>query len=501
MASESLTSSRLPRRGALLPAFPHVSLSNVPSRATIGAATLVALLGGAAVGWLAVTRGPIPTFALLVGLVWFVLALSDPRFGVWSVVGVVALLPFAVIPVHVGLTLTLLEATALGALGVWGLRLALRRDELIVRALPAGWIVLLLAVTLFALLLGTGSGYSLQTYHDYGKFVLAILLVFVVWNTTRTLDDARRLVTVILLGGGCAALVGLALYVGGPGLTLRALSRLIPYGYPSTDVVRYIEDNPAKAMRLTGTSVDPNSFGGFLAVVFVLACALAVARRRLIPRRLTLPAAGLTGLALLLTQSRGAWVGAAAGLAVLTLLRYRWLIVPGGMLALLVLALGLGENFIHRFYLGITLQDPATKLRLQEYANALGIIRAHPLFGVGFASASITLHTGVSSIYLTIGEETGLLGLAVFLLAVGSVALAGFRHWRETGESAEGDLQLALFAALLTALADGVFDHFYFNIEFAHMAALLWIICGLILALSIPPGRRAGRTRYATFDD
>lgn len=492
LSERSLTQRR--RRGAILPPFPRVTRDlGSPWLVWLGAA-LVAVLGGAAVGWLAVEGSPVKVAAVLVGLAGLVLVLSDPRAGLWAVLGVVTLLPFAVIPVKVGLTLTLFEAAALATIGVWLLRLLLQRDEVIIDGAPAAWIMLLLAVTLFAFLLGVNNGYTSQTFHDYGKFVLAVLLVYVVWNVTRTLADARRLVTVLVLGGAGAAFIGLGLYFGGPGLTMRVLSRLIPYGYPSVRIVRYIEEDPAKGMRLIGTSVDPNSVGGLLAVVFVLACSQAIARNRLLPRWLTYPTVGLTGLALLLTQSRGAWVGAAAGLAVVTLLRYRWLIVPGAAMGVLVFAAGLGARFVHRFWLGITLQDPATKLRLSEYRNALEIIRAHPLFGVGFGQApSITMQAGVSSIYLAIAERTGLFGLAVYLITVGMIGLTGLRSWRGRPDSQAGDLELGLLAALATALVVGVFDHYFFNIEFPHMSALFWIVCGLILALALP-----GRSRRST---
>jgi O-antigen ligase len=309
-----------------------------------------------------------------------------------------------------------------------------------------------------------------------------------VWNVAANESDARRLMHVLLLAGGAAAFLGLALYAGGASLTMRVLERLIPYGYPSSDIVRFIEDNPAKAMRLTSTSVDPNSFGGLLAVITVLACAMAIARQRSVSRWISVPVLAFSGVAALLTYSRGAWVGIAAGFAVLALLRYRWLIIPGAVAALAVAGLGLGAGFVHRFYLGITLQDPATKLRLEEYRNALAIIRDHPFFGVGFGNApSINLQTGVSSIYLSIGERVGLVGLLVFLVTIATIGLAGLRSWRACADTARGDMLLGLLAALSSALVIGIFDHYYFNITFPHMAAIFWIICGMILALASPP--------------
>jgi O-antigen ligase len=96
----------------------------------------------------------------------------------------------------------------------------------------------------------------------------------------------------------------------------------------------------------------------------------------------------------------------------------------------------------------------------------------------------------VSSIYLSIGERVGLIGLAIFLITMLVIGLTGLRAWRRRVETPEGEMLLGLLAALSSALTVGVFDHYYFNITFPHMAALFWIICGMILALAAP-----GRTR------
>lgn len=471
----------------LLPAFPHATV-RLPSWLVLVLGALAAVGGGLEVARLVVGHSPLLVLALLLALAGGVLALSDVRAALWLTLGVVTLLPYAVIPIRVGLTLTLFEAGALAAVGVWLLLLLLHREQTMQTGTAAWGVWLFLAVTLFALILGIGRGYTMETFHGYGKFALAVLLFFVVWNATRTLADARRLVTVLLAGAGLAAFIGLVLYAGGAGLTLRVLSRLIPFGYPSGSIVRYIEDNPNSAMRLVSTSVDPNSFGGLLALALVLGVSQFIARRPVVSRWLSGGASLFCAGAVLLTYSRGAWVGAAAGFGLLALLRYRWLFAPGVALALAVLAFGIGHGFVHRFWLGLTLQDPATKLRLQEYQNALSIIRTHPLFGVGFGAApSIDQQTGVSSIYLSIAERAGFLGVAVFLFALGAVVLAGWRAWREAPEGAYNDLLLGLLAALASALVVGVFDHYYFNIMFPHMAALFWMTCGLILALATMP--------------
>jgi polysaccharide biosynthesis protein PslJ len=458
---------------------------------------MLAVLGSLALAVAVVEYGVFAGLGLLLGLIGAVAIVSDVRAGLWAAVAVATLLPFGVIPMRVGLTLTLLEAALILTIGIWLLQLMLLRDRIFPATLQSSLVFLLLMVTLFAFLLGIGRGYTSQTFHDYFKFVLAVAIVCVVWTSVHSLADARRLTTVLLLGGGASALLGLALYAAGPGISERVLARLIPIGYPDHRIVRFIEDDPARPMRLVSTSVDPNSIGGMLALVFVLAAAQGIARNRLIPLWLCVPVAALSAPALLLTYSRGAWLGAAAGLGVVAVLRYRWLI-PAGLAALApVMFFGFGAGFVERLWLGFTLQDPATRLRISEYRNALAIIREYPAFGVGFGDApSIELQAGVSSIYLAIAQRTGFVGLAAFLLAIGAVLYVGLKFWRGRRAHAEGDLMLALLAALVAALVIGVFDHYFFNISFPHMAALLWGLAGLVLALAVPVPRLRYNRRH-----
>ena len=500
--AELAPSSELPRRAweIRLPAWP-VSTAPVPGWLVTVAGAVAAAAGGGLVGLVAAWLGPVPAAGLLGALVAGIAIVTDARAGLWVVLAICALLPFAVIPVKVVLTPALLETASAAVLGVWLLSTLLRRDRLLPVHTAGLWVALLLVVTLFAFVLGLGRGYTTQTYHDYMKFIFGVLLFYVVWSTTQTIDDARRLLTALLVVTGLAALGGLVLYIAGPQVTLLALARLIPYGYPSDRIVRYIEDDPAKPMRLTSTSVDPNSFAGLVAVVLVLAVVQGIARRPVLPRWLCWGVAAVLAPALLLTYSRAGWLGAAAGIGLAAVLRYRWMLVPGVAGLAGALALGLGEVFFQRLWLGFTLQDPATRMRLEEYRTALAIIREYPLFGVGFGDApTIALWTGVSSIYLMVAERMGLLGLAAFLLAVGSIALAGLRAWRQTADQPAGDLLLALGGAQCAALFIGLFDHYFFNISFPHMATVFWTIHALILAVSqqvrplsriVSPPRRA----------
>ncbi|HEX5504128.1 MAG TPA: O-antigen ligase family protein [Thermomicrobiales bacterium] len=447
-------------------------------------ALLLGLIGGLAV----VRLGPLLPLALLVALVGGALVLVEPRWGLLGALAVVALLPYGTLPVKVGATPTFLELALLLTWGVFLLRLLLHRDERLVTTPLDGPVVLFLLVTLFAFVLGLGGGYTTETLHEYVKIVLATSVFFLVTNLVRTSWDLAWALRALALGAGAAAALGLALYALGAGAA-RFLVRLAVVGYPTGRVLRYIEDDPAKALRLTGTGVDPNSFGGFMMLALVVLVAQAAARRPYVPRWLAVGATPMVGLALLLTQSRAAWVGAACGILLVAVVRYRWLLGPLALGALGVVALGLGRGFVQRLVLGIELKDPATKLRLAEYRNALAIIRAHPVFGVGFGAApTIDQQTGVSSIYLTIAERAGLLGLALFLVVVVVLALRLAPALRRAASlhlaaplSPELEATIALAGAFAAALVAGALDHYFFNLGFAHMVALFWGLLGLTL--------------------
>src|SRR4029079_7794170 len=139
-------------------------------------------------------------------------------------------------------------------------------------------------------------------------------------NLLRERRDVERFATAIVAGGALSAAIAVGLQALPVGSTTRLLLRLSVVGYPTSRIVRYIEDNPQLARRATGTGVDPNAFAGFLMLVLVLAVGQAVASRPVVPRKLAIITVPLAGLALLFTQSRAAWLGAAIGVVLLAAL-------------------------------------------------------------------------------------------------------------------------------------------------------------------------------------
>ena len=149
------------------------------------------------------------------------------------------------------------------------------------------------------------------------------------------------------------------------------------------------------------------------------------------------------------------------------------------------------QIYAARFFAGIRGEDLATQMRFGEYKDALILVGRYPLLGVGFTGTpDIDLYLGVSMLYLLIAEQMGLVGLLIFLVIVGAYFVVTYRAWRQTprGHVLEG-LLLAYQAALAGALVGGIFDHFFFNINFVHLVALFWLVMGLGIAAAQLTGK------------
>jgi len=207
--------------------------------------------------------------------------------------------------------------------------------------------------------------------------------------------------------------------------------------------------------------------------------------RPVLRRRWALPLLGLVAAALALTYSRGAWFGAAAGVVFLAGVRYRRLWVAGGVAGAALVASPPGQQLLDRFFSGVTFTDRAAQMRLGEYKDALRLIAQYPVFGVGFGQApSLDLYVASSSIYLLIASQMGLVGVAAFLLCVGLVLHGAWRAAGRLSHPQLPGLMLGVSAGVLAALSAGLFDHYFFNLQFPHAIAMLWLFLGLLAALA-----------------
>src|SRR5205085_12613186 len=104
---------------------------------------------------------------------------------------------------------------------------------------------------------------------------------------------------------------------------------------------------------------------------------------------------------------------------------------------------------------------------------------------------NVELFLGVSSLYLLIAEEMGLIGLGVFLLLVALLWVGSLRGLSGLRAPLNQGLALSLQACLAAALTSGLFDHYFFR--FPHSLALFWCYAALLwLAATLPEAEHDG---------
>ncbi|RIK23550.1 MAG: polymerase [Anaerolineae bacterium] len=395
------------------------------------------------------------------------------------------LLPFATLPVDIGLTPTFLDFALGAVVVVWLLGIVTGRQRRIVTAPVALPLILFIFIAIFAFIFGLANGPLTATLlRKFAELLLSLGFVLIVIDYCRTWERLERLVKFLLLMGAAAAVVAIGLWLLPEDAANSALNALTRVGYPGGWVIRYIEENPELSERAIGTSVDPNSLGGLLLMMGALVGPQMVTKRPLFRRRVIWIIGGLVFLGLILTFSRGAMLGLAAGLGLVAVARYRRLLPYMAVVAVIILLLPFAQEYVARFVEGFQGDDLATQMRFGEYRDAMRLIARYPVFGVGFAGTpDIDLYLAVASVYFTIAGRMGLFGLLAFFGIVGTVFIYAFRNRKAARADERKDaVWLGLHAALLGALVAGIFDHYLFNMDFHHAVTIFWMMLGMAVA-------------------
>ncbi len=282
-----------------------------------------------------------------------------------------------------------------------------------------------------------------------------VLLFLVVPMTMRLARNGRagRIHTVVLSVGALAAIAG-----------------IVQYG-----ILHY--DNLGK--RPQGTLTHYMTYSG----VIMLVIGVAIARILYRPRdrawaALVLPA---VVVALALTFTRSAWVGACLAIGVLFMLKDRRLLAITPVVAALFIALAPGQ-VTDRMYSMFDLKDPSNRDRLAMMQAGAAMVKDHPLTGVGpdmvtvqypqyrVASAVHAETPHLHNVPMQIAAERGLPALALWLWFVAVTAWDLVKRMRT---SADPSIAAAGLAALVSMFAAGLFEYNFGDSEFLILLLVL----------------------------
>lgn len=364
-----------------------------------------------------------------------------------------------------------------------------------VRSRPLVWLILayLTAVTVAAAITFIAHGTTTKAI-AYGWLLDTRYLVFflvVWWLSVGSGSWAVRWRRIVLVPAVIVIVLGLLQLI----LPADILKH---FGYgPQTIPVLETVDQKAGYQRLTSTLRGANPLGAYLVVVLTALAAMFLRNRR--PRaRYTYGVLGAAGLAVLgLTYSRSAWLGLAAVLVCGTWVtrksvRLRRLIpVVGAILILLIAGAGYALRDNDVFQNTVFHTDEHSRSVMSSNQGHFGAMReglkdviAEPL-GAGVGTAGPASAYGnrppriAENYFIQIGQETGLIGLALYIAA--TVVLACQLYIRRANT-----LALVLLASLAGLTIVNMLSHAWTDDTLAYM---WWGLAGLACG-SIKPGSR-----------
>jgi O-antigen ligase len=186
-------------------------------------------------------------------------------------------------------------------------------------------------------------------------------------------------------------------------------------------------------------------------------------------------------VALALTFTRSAWVGACAALAVLMVIKDRRLLAVLPVVAALFIALA-PARLTDRVYSMFDLNDPTNRDRVAMLQAGVQMVSDHPLTGLGpnmvresyaryrVPTAVEPLNVHLHNVPMQIAAERGLPALAIFAWFIVTVTADMLRRLRS---SPHPSLAAAGLAAVVAMLAAGLFEYNFGDSEFLMLFLVL----------------------------
>lgn len=351
-------------------------------------------------------------------------------------------------------------------------------------------LVAYLGLTAFSFVMASDRRLS---FFYFAMLTQSYLLYFYIANNVRSRGDVKFVCFFLVLG---LVIQGVIM------VTVEAIGHDIAIG--PLEMSR-----DAKTLRMHGTLGSPILAASCLAMMITVSTGMLLSTKKNLEKAMALVALGLGGIGLILTQSRGSWVGTTltCSLVVFFVWRKGW--IPKRLMFAAVLA---GVIAIFSFQ-GIILERifgddrGSAQSRLPLAEMALMIIQDHP-FGVGVNNcATVAQHYQgrpqfreewfftIHCKYLLIWVETSLLGLIAFVAFLLTTVRTGWRGWKKWGEE---DRFLAVISLSIGMAVIGQMLHMGVDVFSGRpQIQILWMIAALAAAIQALPLEESKETVVA----
>lgn len=492
--ADALLSSYTGRLLVRLTGFSEEDLKSIKrNRGHMNTAFLVGIICGA----LTYFVSPLTIIGMIAGFIWAYLVLVRPEFGVLTIFFCMPIFP------------TMFLAAVVSYTTICYI-LKLFRGKRKFRLEPVDIMVIALTFLLFF-----GGTISLSET-SLKPALLMVCLILGYFLTVQLMNSREWLVrcsSSCIIAASLISLYGLYLYFTGGGYSSGA----------------WVDDEMFTSInaRAVSTLENPNMLGEYLILIIPIAFANFIGRGEGLRKIEAFFCIGIMGVCLILTWSRGAWLGLIFGIMMFLFMWHRrslWLLFAG-IASLPILQSVLPASIVSRFTSIGNLADSSTSYRMYIWRASVEMIKDNALTGIGIGEGAwdrmypIYSYLGVEAaphshnLYIQIWLELGFFGILAFVAFIFLLYQAAFtlfsklsdkgtrlktadisetvleknislKNKEKNIEMEKGKTQLRISSAgplcgIFAVLVQGMTDYMWYNYR---LYLMFWLVCGLAVA-------------------
>lgn len=439
----------------------------------------VAILFAVSLGFLTYFSHPIQVINIAVIFVVFALIMSFPELGL---IFMMIIVPFAnLFPHPTVAVLILLSFTAVGFL------VKLLRAKRVVKFELIDVLVLTFSVLLlFGGIFTSGGISSFNSAEIYFAFLLVYFLIVNMYIGKSAIYRAFKILIVT------ATLVSIVGIIRGGVID------------PSLVDLSMFPDLPG---RVTVFLDNPNMLGAYLIIAFPLIIGQMIVSRKKISKVMYFIAGGFVIACVIMTGSRGAWIGLIASIITFMLIynfKNIWLFVGLG-LTVPLWQFVIPDYILNRFTSIFTMADSSVRMRINIWKGVWNMAKDNFFTGIGIGErafrvvydgyaldgAEVAAHA--HSLPLQILVDIGIVGLVVFAVIMLMYSQKCFVEIKQQERKSKSrTMIIAGLSTIIGALVMGLTDNIWYNYR---VFIMFWIVVALTVSLSKNNVRERESTR------
>jgi O-antigen ligase len=321
---------------------------------------------------------------------------------------------------------------------------------------------------------------TLDAQRELMRLASYICFYYVITDWSQIDGNTRTLLKVLMASTIVVALFGLwQALIGG-------YTALYDVLYPVQDEIAQI---PAWEGRITSFLEHYNGVAGYLNLVLPFCLAFATGGTDPVLRTLSRWCLALSGMALLLTQSRGGLLAFVSIVLVYAGLRARDRKTRARRIALVLVVCLVVAAVAGLFFQRLgEIDDFTTVSRLAIWGGAFTVFTRSPMSGIGFGNLRglmgglLNLPNGwtgdAHNLYLELLVETGVMGFLIFSALIILALRTALKQMRRTESDFSKKIAIAVFAAICGVLVHGIVDYLFHTTP--QVAALFFLLLAML---------------------